>query len=128
MSRNDFVRKDASTAKIIDANIKNKWNWAWIDEIVVIKDEATKQILSEEKMSTWVEKVTKEGIAWCRLCDCEINYRSAGKRQLANHARMKKHQQARKEIKENYALPCKLEFCNFNFFVLSVFFSFGVGR
>ena len=39
----------------------------------------------EEKISSWVEKVKKEGVAWCGLCDCEIHYKSAGKRQLTDY-------------------------------------------
>ena len=85
MSRIDFVlRKDAATAREVNKNIKNKWNWAWVDEsVVVYKDaETKKEVMYEEKISSWVEKVKKEGVAWCRLCDCEINYKSAGKRQF----------------------------------------------
>ena len=50
---------------------------------MVYKDaETKKEVMYEEKISSWVEKVKKEGVAWCRLCDCEINYKSAGKRQF----------------------------------------------
>ena len=70
---------------------------------MVYKDaETKKEVMYEEKISSWVEKVKKEGVAWCRLCDCEINYKSAGKRQLADHARKQKHQKSRKGVKENY--------------------------
>ena len=110
MSRNDFVRlKDAATTREIDKSLKNKWSWNWLDEVVVVKDEKTKEVVSEEKISSWVEKVKKEGIAWCRLCDVEIDYKSAGKRCLIDHARKKKHLRAKKTVKENYGLPCKCE-------------------
>ena len=60
MSRYDFVRRnDAATAREIDKKIKNKWSWAWVEETVVVyKDADTKQeVMYEEKISSWVEKV-----------------------------------------------------------------------
>ena len=116
MSRSDFVRfKDCATSKKVDTGIKNKWNWKWSEEVVKITEKSTQKVISQEIVSSWCEKLLKPGCAWCRLCNQEIKYTSAGFRTLSDHAKSQRHLKARKIVQQNYELPCKPFTCSFWF-------------
>lgn len=57
--------------KEIDKDVKNKWNFRWIEEVVVVKEFSV-------KFGDDIEKINVPGKATCKLCTAVINYGSKG--------------------------------------------------
>ena len=84
--------------KLVDATVKNKWNWNWLNETDFSKH--------GDFLSDCIVKINKPGQAYCLYCSVPIVYGSSGKRNLRKHAKGNKfHSQQSQIRKTNTAIP-----------------------
>lgn len=88
----EFATKQVDVKKI-DAPVKNKWRWDWLDD---------------ELMQQYIRKVKVPGQAFCILCNRTLLYQSGGKRDLQRHMTGPVHLTAMKTVKSNYSLEGKM--------------------
>ncbi len=69
----------------VEANIKNKFKWTWLDEL-----DKNGDLLRE-----YVQKTDQPGEAFCAWCKDCIKYGSSGKKTIHSHASSVKHAKAR---------------------------------
>ena len=67
----------SENAKKIDEKVKNKWNWAWLQE----KD------VNGDYLSDYMRKIDACGLAFCIYCNKTLSYGSTGKSDLFKHAK-----------------------------------------
>ena len=48
---NIIQNDDANTAKVIDAKVKNKWSWSWLEKKIVL-DKGTCRVWAIYRVST----------------------------------------------------------------------------
>ena len=71
---------------------KNLWCSAWLDVIVVITWITEKGKRSENiVLRDCFEKRKKPGFVHCLKCDCDISYKSKGRKSLVDHVNCDKH-------------------------------------
>ena len=73
------------SARQVDAGIKNKFKWCWLDETETLP--GGKSIQFKECF----KKVSLSGKVLCVFCNDTINYASSGKKALHSHVRLTKH-------------------------------------
>lgn len=67
--------KPGEDTKEVDKDIKNKWRWAWINEIG-----------SDGKpFGSWCQKLSEAGTCFCTLCARRLIYATSGKKLLSRH-------------------------------------------
>ena len=66
-----------------EVGITNRWNWTWLDRTCA----------DDQSVSNWCKKPKTPGKAFCRVCNCEVDYREKGAARLIDHAKGKKHQE-----------------------------------
>ncbi|XP_061574023.1 uncharacterized protein LOC133440720 [Cololabis saira] len=96
-----LTEDDALRCKEVDAKIKNRWCWKWMEEIV------TSKINDVEKpyaLSECVKKIDEPGRAMCEWCRDVINYGPRGKVALVEHTKTKKHLNHLTTRSTNYSL------------------------
>lgn len=77
---NNHVYRVALTTdniKEIDGKVKNKWNWAWLQE----KD------VNGDFLSSYLRKIDAPGLSFCIYCNKTLSYGSTGKSDLMKHAK-----------------------------------------
>ena len=94
-----FVERgdDDAAVRSIDQDVKNKWNWKWMEREV-----------DGCHLSDFIRKLDKCGLAFCVWCSSEIKYGSNGAKALMQHCSQGKHTAQVKARKTNYKLPGKL--------------------
>ena len=87
-------RESQINLKDFEKNIKNKFNWSWLEKDVTSFISINHK-LKEEKyfVGDYIRKIDKPGKAICIWCDCEINYGSGGCKRLQEHASTSKHKE-----------------------------------
>ena len=63
MSSKTIVRREECNVKLIDALVKNKWRWTWMEE------EHTDGVV----FGVYMRKITKPGYALCLWCELPVN-------------------------------------------------------
>ena len=56
--------KEGESVAEIDATVRNKWRWEWMNEV-----DADKQ-----PHRLWVVKLDRAGVCLCHICNAEIKY------------------------------------------------------
>ena len=92
MSSKTIVRREECNVKLIDALVKNKWRWTWMEE------EHTDGVV----FGVYMRKITKPGYALCLWCDAPVNYGGKGLSSIKQHASTDVHQANRKTRETNY--------------------------
>src|SRR4029434_9442581 len=62
---------------LVDKRLKNKWRWAWIEEIG--KD--------SKPFGSWCMKLREGGACFCTLCSRQLLYATSGEKVLPRHER-----------------------------------------
>ena len=84
--------------KLVDATVKNKWNWNWLTE--------TNFSEHSDFLSDYIVKINKPGQAYYLYFSVPIVYRSSGKRNLRKHAKGNEFHSQQRQIREtNTAIP-----------------------
>ena len=96
--RGDILPLKSPMAAEIDTGLKNRWRWDWLEA----EHEG-------DKISRFFEKLKIAGKAYCKLCRCEIAYKSTGKRALFDHLKGKQHNEKVKTSNDNFRLSGKPE-------------------
>ena len=68
---NTKVLQRTDDLKALEVNIKNKWNWSWLEE-----RDGNGDFLSE-----YIRKVNQPGIALCVWCNKQLKYASASRQE-----------------------------------------------
>lgn len=89
---------DQVRVREIDAGVKNKFNWSWLDEKEVVKGITV-------TLGDHVVKVDLPGKAWCQLCSASITYGGRGKKTIINHVTSEKHMKKLKSSLSTYVFP-----------------------
>ncbi|KAK7933645.1 hypothetical protein WMY93_004541 [Mugilogobius chulae] len=89
-----FVEEGAQVANI-DNTVKNKWRWAWLDEV----GEGGRPIRS------WCKKLKVAGACMCVLCHKKLVYGSNGKKVLIRHQSDGAHRAAVRSLAHTSSLP-----------------------
>lgn len=97
MARRVVIERGGN-AREIDAKLKNKWSWSWLEKEV-----------NGVALLNFMKKLNKPGVALCEWCDCEVTYSGKGFSSLAQHIETSKHKTAASTRKTNYALPSTCE-------------------
>ena len=88
-----LVRGNEASLKEVEASVKNKFNWSWLEKGV----ESTLTINGKKEVKCYlgdfIRKIDKPGKALCTWCEAEINYGSGGARRLLEHTQTEKHKQ-----------------------------------
>ncbi len=79
-----FFEKDDPDARKVDGEIRNKWNWNWL-EIKV--DQKSKSF----PLKHFFRKDQEKGKAKCTVCDKYANYASRGSIALVDHCKSASH-------------------------------------
>ena len=98
--RYDVIEKCSkiSDPKTLDIEVKNKWNWNWLQERDLSKN--------EDFLSDYIVKINKLGVVYCLYYNIDIAYASLGKRNLRKHAQKnEKHAEQCKICVTNMVLP-----------------------
>ena len=95
------MRKNPYGDSFDDRGIKNKFRWAWLDEVVKHKDG------SQESLKEGVIKVDTPGLAICSRCNgCKpMQYGSRGKIVFMKHATTDLHYKNFVESSKNAVFP-----------------------
>ena len=67
-------------AKKADHGLKNQWKWEWLEKKV-----------KGELVSQHIRKINSRGVAFCNVCQKDINYSTRGWRALEQHLQKKLH-------------------------------------
>lgn len=62
--------KPGEDVKGLDKSIKNKWRWAWIEDVG----------LDGKPFSSWCQKLRQPGACYCTLCSKKLMYGTSGKK------------------------------------------------
>ncbi|XP_063053060.1 uncharacterized protein LOC134447504 isoform X2 [Engraulis encrasicolus] len=76
--------KPGEDTSIVDKGLKNKWRWAWLDEIG----------LDGKPFSSWCKKLREPGVLFCTLCHKKFRYASSGKKVIPRHEQDPEHRVA----------------------------------
>ena len=79
MKKTYLTPADISIIQNIDANVKNKWKFKWIQGSVTATTQNNEEI--EVSLQT-IKKYDQPGMAFCDICPKGINYASRGKSSL----------------------------------------------
>ena len=73
--------KEGEDISALEATVKNKWKWSWLEEI------------NEDKqpLKLWCKKIDTPGVCYCVACKRTIVYGTSGKKTLLRHANEKSH-------------------------------------
>ncbi|GFS14224.1 hypothetical protein ElyMa_004902100 [Elysia marginata] len=85
-------RNGRQDVKELDRSVKNRFNWAWLEE----KD------CNGDFLSDYIRKMPEAGVAWCQA---KIVYGSTGKKVFHVHAKNSTHGKARRATKCSQSLP-----------------------
>ena len=78
----------------VDAGLKNKWNFSWLDATVKTKLQLGNTMKEMElRVGDTINKIDVAGQAFCDLCADALKYGSRGKVSLTNHLTTEKHLQ-----------------------------------
>lgn len=94
----EISRTDGTDLKAIEGNIKNKFNWTWLQE----------EDNTGEFLSSWARKVDVPGKVRCIVCNDTVSYGSGGKKDLKRHPSKKEHQRLLNLKKTNQTLSSAL--------------------
>lgn len=83
--------------KTLEQNVKNKWNFNWLEEEVKVQE-------FNVKLGDTIVKINSAGKALCQLCNSVINYGGRGKCTLKGHIKSDMHHNRLKVQKTNYNL------------------------
>ena len=97
MARRVVIERGGN-AREIDAKLKNKWSWNWLEKEV-----------DGVALFNFMKKLNKPGVALCDWCDCQVTYSGKGLSSLVQHAVTSKHKAVASTRKSNYALPSTCE-------------------
>lgn len=94
-----LLKKGQSVAEI-DAGLKNKWLWRWLDE----------NDLCGVQIGKWCSKTDSRGTAYCHCCDKYIQYGQDGKTGIKSHSQTQRdgknpHMEAYITAKGNQKMP-----------------------
>ena len=89
------VLQRTDDVKEVERNIRNKWNWSWLEE----KDG------NGDFMSEYIRKINQPGKATCVWCNKMLKYASGGKKLLMKHALSDVHLKARTARSNTQELP-----------------------
>ena len=105
--RKDIVERGKGPEQIrtIDKGIKNAWKWDWLEKDV-----------DGVSLAENIRKLDRPGMAYCTVCQREINYGRRGLVALTDHCRVSKHRELIKLRKTNYRLQGE---------ILNIFLQFG---
>ncbi|GFR93736.1 DNA repair and recombination protein RAD54 [Elysia marginata] len=90
-----LVSNHTKDVKELDRSVKNRFNWAWLEE----KD------CNGDFLSDYIRKMPEAGVAWCISCQAKIVYGSTGKKVFHVHAKNSTHGKARRATKCSQSLP-----------------------
>ena len=84
--------------KDIDASVKNKFRWAWLEEEV---DLGLGEKYKKVRVGETLHKTKEAGSAWCSLCCKTVTYSSSGKKALLQHMKKPVHANKWKQRLDN---------------------------
>ncbi len=93
------VDRKTADLKEIEAGVKNKFRWNWLEE----KD-ADGHFLSDN-----IRKLNVAGQCKCIVCNVIIKYGSSGRKSLVGHGRTENHKQMRRLKETNETLPAMFQ-------------------
>ncbi|XP_076366910.1 uncharacterized protein LOC143255324 [Tachypleus tridentatus] len=79
-----FDKDDPGARKVDGDNIKNKWNWQWLELKVTLKNKTF-------PLKHFFKKDEEKGKAKCVICDKYCNYGSRGSIALVDHCKSSTH-------------------------------------
>ena len=82
-------------ALLVDKGLKNKWRWAWIEEIG--KD--------SKPFGSWCKKLREAGACFCTLCSRKLLYATSRKKVLPRHELDPAHRAAVCALQHTTPLP-----------------------
>ena len=102
---NIIETRDEAKVREIDADLKNKFRWDWLDRKVTVSPVgSSKQEPLSVLVSDFVKKLDVAGKALCTVCDDVILYGSRGWKALQSHATSVKHRKQTFLLKSNYSI------------------------
>ena len=93
---------DKAAVKNIDAKVKNKWSWKWVEE--TLSRDILKVGPVRYKLGDCIAKIDVAGVAFCKWCEDKITYSGNGKKHLISHCNTEKHVEKLKTRATNYQL------------------------
>ena len=93
---------DKACVKSIDASVKNKWSWKWIDH--ELSFDLGKYGEVKYKLGDCISKIDISGTAWCTWCEDKLGYGGNGKTNLLKHCSTTKHIEQLKTRAGNFRL------------------------
>lgn len=87
--------KPGEDVKHIDKGIKNKWRWAWLEDLGV----------DGKPFSSWCQKLPQPGVCYCTLCRKKLVYGTSGKKMLPRHEQDAFHKAAARSVQYTSRLP-----------------------
>ena len=82
--------------KFDDTGVKNRWRWEWLE-----------YKMNGENLRRYVRKLEPPGMAFCALCQKELNYSSRGRTALEVHFTTAKHREAETSLQANATIAGK---------------------
>lgn len=87
--------KPGEDIKDIDKSIKNKWRWAWIEDVG-----------SDGKpFGSWCQKLRQPGACYCTVCARKLMYGTSGKKVLSRHELDPVHKATVRALQHTSRLP-----------------------
>ncbi|XP_060764516.1 uncharacterized protein LOC132873191 isoform X2 [Neoarius graeffei] len=102
-------KRDAAKVREIDAGIKNKFRWDWLDRKVRITSVDGEHEAVSVTIGHFIQKLDVAGKALCTVCDDVVNYRSRGLKALESHAVTAKHRKQAFLLKSKSSLSSAFE-------------------
>lgn len=87
--------KEGTDVSDIDKTVKNKWRWAWLNEMGD----------NGKPFSSWCKKMKMAGVCFCVVCHKKIVYGSNGKKVLARHQSEASHKASVRSLQHTSSLP-----------------------
>ena len=102
---NVIETRDDAKVREIDADLKNKFRWDWLDrKVTVCPVGSSKEEPLSVLVADFVKKLDVAGKALCTVCDDVILYGSRGWKALQSHATSVKHRKQTFLLKRNYSI------------------------
>ncbi|GFN88405.1 hypothetical protein PoB_001491100 [Plakobranchus ocellatus] len=95
-------KNDLGRAKEIDAKVKNRFRYEWLETTVNLKSKKLSEI--EVTLGGSIEKLDLPGKALCSFCNDVISYGGKGKIALVDHVQSAKHIARVEHRRTNYTL------------------------